>query len=201
MNSPYSSDTGSSGLGVGRNVLLYGIIGVLILAFAIMGLSSYNYAVAQESAIQANRDSAKNVLGQYGPMLKEALGVTRLQAKDVANVITASNDSRYGEGGSKATVQWSQEQNPNLDQSNYGRIINLIEAGRRDFREAQNQQIDRVRSYRTGSQQFPRVIFLPMFGKPSPGFFEKYDKIIVSSQADEAYKTGIDDGVDVANMQ
>jgi hypothetical protein len=183
---------------------LWLIVGAIIAFLLVVGLlftSSYNYAIAQESAIRANRDSAKNVLGQYAPMLREAVGVTKLQADDLRGLFEASNESRYGAEGSTAAVQWIKEQNPTLDQRNYGRIINLVEAGRRDFRAAQDQQIDRVRAYRTGSQQFPRVMFLTMIGKPTPGFFEEFEKIIVSGHANESYATGIDDGIDVTEMR
>lgn len=191
-------DAGSSSA---KYLVIAAVGAVLALAIFLMAISSYNYAIASESSIRANRDSAKNVLGQYAPMLKEAIGVTRLQASDLREVFEASNESRYGQGGSQATVQWIKEQNPSLDQRNYGRIINMIEAGRRDFRSAQEQQIDRVRAYRTGSAQFPRMLFLPMFGKPTPGFFEEYEKIVISSHARDAYETGTDDGFDFETNQ
>jgi hypothetical protein len=191
------ADSGST---LAKNLVIAGVLLVFSLFVIVSAITSFNYAVAQESTIRANRDSAKNVLGQYAPMLKEAIGVTQLQADDLREVFEASNESRYGANGTSAAVQFIQEQNPQLDQSNYGRIINLIEAGRRDFRNAQEQQIDRVRAYRTGSQQFPKAVFLPMFGKPTPGFFEEFEKIVVSDHASEAYTTGIDDGVDVGKL-
>ncbi len=181
--------------------IILGAVGLAVVVFVGSWISTNNWAIRSEASIIAQKDTAKNVLGQYGPTLREALGVTKLQANAVADVITEANKSRYGANGSGATVQWIREQNPTLDQSSYGRVLNIIEAGRRDFRDAQTQQIDRIRDYRSGSQVFPASFFLGLSGKPTPGFFEKYDKIVVSSQADEAFKTGIDDGVDTGNIQ
>jgi hypothetical protein len=195
LSHPKEEETLNKGLIIG------GIVGAIAIIFIGSWISTNNWAIRSESAIIAQKDTAKNVLGQYGPSLREALGVTKLQTKAVTDVITGANESRYGKTGSQASIQWIQEQNPTLDQSSYQRILNLIEAGRRDFRDAQTQQIDRIRDYRAGSQVFPASFFLGLAGKPTPGFFEKYDKIVVSSHADEAFKTGIDDGVDTGNIQ
>jgi hypothetical protein len=197
----YSSNNRSSDGGLTKSLVIAAIVGVLAIAFFVGLVSSYNYAVRSENAIIANRDNARNVLGQHAPRLREALGVTRLQAADLERLYTASNESRYGEGGAQAAFQFIQEQNPNLDQRNYGRIISMIEAGRTDFANEQRQQIDRVRNYRTGSQTFPRAGFLMLVGKPTPGFFEEYEKIVVSGHSDEAFKTGRDDGLDISNMR
>ncbi len=173
------------------------LFAVLVGGFLLTWMTTNNWAIRSENAIIAQHDTAKNILGQYAPTLREALGVTKLQTAAVAEVITGANESRYGEQGSQANMQWIQEQNPQLDQQSYQRVLNIIEAGRRDFREAQNQQIDRIRQYRTGAEQFPRSFFMNLSGKPSSGFFERYGRIIVSSHANEAYQTGIDDGVEV----
>lgn len=178
-----------------------GALALVVLVFVGSWIGANNWAIRSESAIIAQKDTAKNVLGQYAPTLREALGVTKLQTKALTEVITQANTSRYGADGSKAAIQFITEQNPNLDQASYQRVLNIIEAGRRDFRDAQTQQIDRIRDYRAGSQTFPNSFFLGLSGKPTAGFFEKYDKIVISSQADEAFKTGIDDGVDTGNIQ
>ncbi|AOR76557.1 hypothetical protein [Novosphingobium resinovorum] len=168
---------------------------VLMLLGGFIGAN--NTAVRREAAIIAAHTDSQNVLGQYAPKLREALGVTKLQATAVADVITKANESRYGSDGSQATIQWITEQNPSLDQSGYRRVIDLIEAGRNDFQVAQTRKIDMVRSYKTEIGTFPGVMFYSLLGKPTPGFFEKYEAIVVSGHADEAFRTHRDDGVKI----
>lgn len=113
-------------------------------------------------------------------------------------MITKANEARYGQDGSKATMQWITEQNPNLDQSSYGRIINLIEAGRNDFQQAQSRKIDQIRAYNTYRGTMPGSFFVRMAGYPTPEYVAaNYDKIVVSGHAATAFDTGIDNGVNL----
>lgn len=180
-----------------RNIALLAIPAVLALALAVGLVGANNTAVRFENNIVASHADSQNVLGQYAPRLKEALGVTKLQASAVADVITKANETRYGSEGSQATIQWIKEQNPYLDQSTYRRIIDLIEAGRNDFQTAQTRKIDQIRAYRTELGLFPGTLFYSFLGKPTSGFFEKYEGIVISGHADKAFKTLRDDGVDI----
>ncbi len=174
-----------------------GIVGLFVGAFVIAYVSANNTGNRMERGIEGSHEQGRNVLGQYAPRLREALGVTKIQASAVADVITKANEARYGKEGSDATVQWIQEQNPSLDQSNYRRVIDLIEAGRNDFQRAQQDKIDRLRDYKTALGNMPGSFFLSMAGYPTPGFLDKYEKIVVSGHTDEAFTTGRDDGVNL----
>ena len=183
-------------LGAGMIALI--VIGVLAVGFVIAYVSANNSANRMEQGIKASHEQGKNVLGQYAPRLREALGVTKIQAAAVADVITKANESRYGKEGSGATMQWIQEQNPNLDQSNYGRVINLIEAGRNDFQRAQTDKIDRIRAYDTALGNMPGSFFYRLAGYPTPAYVSaNYGKLVISGHADEAFTTGRDDGVNL----
>jgi hypothetical protein len=169
-------------------------VGLIILA---MVFSYNNAAVNAEAGIVASYNQSENVLGQLAPKLKEALGVTSIQTDALEKIIKGANESRYGSDGSKATVQWIKEQNPTLDQSGYSRVISMIESGRNDFAREQKMKTDRIRDYRTMTSSMPGKFFYTMLGFPTPGFFDKYEKNVVSSHADNAFKTGIDDGVNL----
>lgn len=171
------------------------IVAALFFVGAIV--SANNSATRMEAGIIAAHDQSRNVLGQYAPKLREALGVASLQAEAVEDIITAANESRYGGDGSQATKQWIREQNPNLDQRSYGRVIEMIEAGRTDFMTAQEIKLDRVRVYRTSLAAWPGAFFYGIVGKPTPGFIEKYEQIVISGDAERAFTTMRDDGVDV----
>ena len=175
------------------------IIGLSVAAFAalilMMAVGYNNTAANYEASIIAADTDSQNVLGQYAPKLQEAIGVSKLQVNAVKDVISGANASRYGADGSKADVQWIQEQNPQLNQQSYQTILDIIQAGRDTFQLTQRRKIDEIRSYRSSTQQIPGKWFYSMMGYPTPGFFDKYDHIVVSSHAQKAFQTGIDDGV------
>lgn len=180
-------------------------IGVIAGSFLLIGLvfvgmyvSANNSGNRHENIVKFAHEDSKNVLGQYAPRLREALGVTKIQETAVADVITKANESRYGKTGSSATVQWIQEQNPNLDQASYGRIINMIEAGRNDFQNKQTEKLDKIRQYETALGNMPGSFFLRLAGYPTPAYLQAhYDKVVISGHADEAFTTGRDDGVNL----
>lgn len=183
-----------------------GIFGAIAIALVMAFASIYNTAVRMEEGIIAAHTQTENVLGQHAPKLKEALGVTELQTDALVKLFTSANESRYGGDGSKASVQWIQEQNPNLDQSNYGKIITMLEASRNDFMNAQQVKIDKVRPYRTYTRSLFTGTVLGWAGFPKKAvdkagneheFFAFYGKVVVSGHAAKAFETGIDDGVDV----
>lgn len=183
---------------------LFAIGGVFAFIFLIVGIvvSANNGAASAEEQIIAAHDDSRNVLSQYAPKISDALGVTSIQTDALQKLFESSNESRYGEDGSTANVQFIREQNPNLDQSNYGKIIQMIEAGRNDFQAAQKVKIDKVRAYRTSLRTFPGGAIKGMLGYPKPTddgtpFFKAYGEIVVSGHADNAFKTGIDNGLGI----
>lgn len=177
--------------------MIFAALALIVLSIFGGLASANNKAVTFESNIVAADQQSQNVLGQYAPRLREALGVTKLQSAAVVDVISGANETRYGKSGSQATVQWIQEQNPTLDQGSYRRIIELVEAGRNDFQLAQERKIDMVRTYRTELGLFPGNLFYGFLGKPTPSFFDKYGQIVISNHAADAFATHRDDGLDL----
>ncbi len=181
-------------------MIVLGGIGALLLLFIAGYISGNNTGNRHEQGIIASHEQTRNVLGQYAPKLRDALGVTKIQAGAVEDIITGANESRYGKTGSQATMQWITEQNPALDQSSYGKIVDIVSAGRNDFQNAQKDKIDRIRSYRTAVGNFPGGFFIKLAGYPTEGFFAKYEKIVTSGHAEDAFATGRDDGVNLNGL-
>ena len=180
--------------------IVLGVLGVLIVGLVIAYVSANNTGNRYERNIEASFTESQNVLGQHAPKIREAIGVTKVQTKAVEDVITGANQSRYGADGSKATMQWITEQNPNLDQSTFNRIVAMIEAGRNDFQRAQSRTIDQNRAYKTALGNMPGSFFLHMAGYPTADYLSKnYDQIVMSGHASDAFKTRRDDGVDLTN--
>lgn len=179
-------------IGLAVGFVTFGIIGTAI--------SASNTANRFEKTIKASHRDSENILGQYAPKLAEQIGVSKLQANAVRDIISGANETRYGEQGSQASIQWIQEQNPTLDQSNYRVILETIEAGRNDFKIKQTMKIDQLREYETALGNIPGGLMMKLTGWPSEDFFEKYEVIIVSDHAGKAFETGRDNGLDISKM-
>jgi hypothetical protein len=175
-----------------------GILGVLVVGFVIAYISANNSGNRYEQNIAASFTQSKNVLGQYAPKIREALGVTKVQTRAVEDVITGANQSRYGADGSKAVTQFINEQNPNLDQTTFNRVVAMIEAGRNDFQTAQERTIDQNRAYKTALGNMPGSFFLHLAGYPTASYTSaRYDDIVISGHAGDAFQTRRDDGVNL----
>lgn len=174
-----------------------GVVGLIVVAFLGMLMSANNRAASMEQGIIAAHDDSRNILGQLAPKIKEALGVTKMQTKALEDIIRTANETR--KLNDDAVMQWVQEQNPQLDQSGYTKVIAIVEAARNDFANKQTDKLERVRVYRTALKRQPMGFFYGMAGYPTGGeaFFAKYGEIVTSSHSQEAFRTGTDDGIDI----
>lgn len=180
-----------SGLIVGLTVL--GIFAVLGLIAVTSLISANNSGVKQEAGLKNQYSNMEQVLGQYSLKVVEAAQVPTLQKEALKEVAIAALQGRYGENGSQATFQWIQEQNPNVDQSTYLKIQQIIEGGRDNFQNEQTKFLDMKRSYETDLGSFPSGIWLKLLGFPKKSL-EDY-KLISSEHAQETFATGVDKGI------
>lgn len=184
-------------IGVG-GLIAISFVALLVIGIGTVAVSYIKYAnmgARMENTIKAEYENMQNILGQYAPKIRDALGVTELQTDAVLKVFTGANESRYGKGGSNATFQWIKEQNPNLDQETFKKVQQMIEAGRNKFENAQTKFIDTKRTYQTQLDYVWSGLWMSIAGYPKINL-DDY-KIVKSSHATEAFETGIDDGLNI----
>lgn len=172
------------------------VVGILaVLGVTVIGsyVSNYNYGNEAEKTIVAEYENLHNVLGQYSVKVKEAAQIPSMQTEDLAKLFNGSIAARYGTDGSQATMQWLKEQNPNLDQSTYLQIQRIIEAGRDEFKNHQTKFIDSKRTYETSLGYLWQGMWLRIAGYPKIDLAAY--KTVTSNHAEEAFKTGIDNGI------
>lgn len=171
----------------------------LVFGAGLLALGAYiNYAnkgAEWEQQVDATYRNNQNILGQYSLKVKEAAKVSDKYSGALKDIISSALDARYGEDGSKAMFQWIKEQNPNLDPSVYIKLQQIVEAGRNEFKVSQTSLLDQCRVYKTATQYVWSGFWLKLAGYPKEGL-EKKCTVIVSEYSSEAYKTGIEKGVD-----
>lgn len=155
------------------------VVGGIIIASAIFGaMSSGN---RMENTILASYDENRNQLSTYTSMVAEAAQVPAMQRDDLAKVVTAALEGRYGQDGSKAVFQMIQEQNPNIDSSVYTKLQQIIQAGRTDFKMSQDQRIDRCRTYKTEIGSPWNGFWLRLVGYPKIDLKDKCEVVVLGS--------------------
>lgn len=167
------------------------VLMVMVAVIAIVAyVSNYNYGNRAEQTIKAEYTNMENILAQYSLQIGEAAQIPNMQADDLQRIFTNTLDARYGSDGSQAAFQWIQEQNPNLDQSTYLKIQQLIEAGRNRFENAQTKFIDTKRVYETNLGYLWKGFWLRTAGYPTLNLADY--AIISSSHAQQAFETKVD---------
>lgn len=169
---------------------ILGVIGVAIAVLVGSYFTAYSSANKSENLLVALKENNENILAQYGQKISEAAQIPQMQADDLTRIFTASLEARYGADGSKAGMQWIQEQNPQLDQATYLRLQTMIEAGRKDFELGQTKLIDAKRSYQTALGSLWTGTFMRIAGFPKINL-EDF-KPVSTARAKDAFETGIE---------
>jgi hypothetical protein len=95
-----------------------------------------------------------------------------------------------GSGGS--VVKWIRESVPNVSADTFRNLQNIITGSRDTFAMRQRELLSLKAQHDTLLGSFPSGAILKMFGR------EKIDvKIVTSTKAEETFKKGVDDKVDL----
>lgn len=153
-----------SGLVIGLSIL--GVILAIIATVVIVFVNAANYGNRAEVSLQKVWTNNQNILGQYTLKVQEIASVPEMYKSDLKEVMTSVMTARMGADGSKAMFQWFQEQNIPFDSSMYGKIQQVIEAGRNEFQNAQTRLVDEKAVYQTALGSIPQGWILGLVGYP-----------------------------------
>ena len=182
--------------GIATFHILIGVIVVaLLIGLALAGsyISAYNYGNRSEKSLSTKLEDNQQILGQYTIKVGEMAQVPKAMRNDLLKVIEATFTGRYGQDGSKATWQWIQEQNPNLDPALYNRLQQTMEAGRNEFTRAQTELLDQKRVYTTNLDSFWTGFWLRMAGYPKIKLEDI--KVVKAANTEQVFSEGVDPGV------
>lgn len=177
-------------------VLLLAIAGVFAVILATLGMSyvsAFNTGNSFEQRIKAQYESNQNNMSQYQTKIIEMAQVPDMYRDDLAKIIKETMEGRYGDDGVKSTITMISEQNPNLDPSMYTKIQQAIEAGRNDFKVAQDQLIDVKRSYETALGSWWGGMWLRIAGYPKIKL-DDY-KILKTDKVVKQFEEGRDEAI------
>lgn len=186
-------------------VAILGFLSLILVGCLIFGgmvISKRNSFVRVENNITTSYDESKNVHSNYVLRIQEMAQVPKMATKQLAELVKASNEGRYGADGSKAVFQFLKEQNPNIPDSLFTNIQKEMVGGRLDFQSKITRVIDNKKvAYNMLDDTIGGFILKDILGMPRrnigyDGGKDDYP-VIMSESSVETFKTGVDKGVNI----
>lgn len=189
-----AAEGGNTSIFTTRNIWIAVIVAVMVMAG--YTVTKRNSFVRQEIAITASYDANKATLDKITQTIQGSGLAADKYGDIVIKAITAAMTGRYGPEGSKAAMQWIQENQPNIDPAIFNKLQQVIEANYAEWASAQITLRDRVRVYETDTQEWPGALVAGALGYPRKGFdIALYKRMIATDDTNDAFKTGKMKGV------
>lgn len=172
------------------------IIGVLILAGAIVGLMKYatiKREIQLRNLTEAQVEVAKANFDKMWKIIKQQAGVTDKSKDDFIAMYTPLMEGRYGGEKGNPLMKWIQEQNPTFDfASLHGKLMRSIEDNRTEFFNEQKKLISYGNNYKMFVEDPLTQFFI---GKKEPIDYSQF--VITSAVTKAVYDTGEENDIDL----
>ncbi len=176
--------------------------GIAALLVVMLGMTYFKYANMKagfETSIESKKDSTENALASFSSKAKDILSAAKIGIDAQTKIIERANQARYGGEGSKAVVQFITEQNLAIPSEYITKLQVVIDDGREEFKQGQDELLDQCRAYKLQLKQPWSGFWLNLAGAPSADFDMTYNCDIVSnSYAADAMKTKRAEALDLS---
>jgi len=177
---------------IGGAVALVSIVTIFAVVSGVYCLSTYNTQQRlwnlYSSKVEANRADLSNLKSK----LPEAARVSTAQMESLAQLFNGYAAARTPESNG-AIMRWVQESIPNVDQTTFKNLQNIISATRDSWTERQKELVDISRAYNTNLDTQPSGLVLKVFGN-----FERIKPIVITTaDTARAFETGRDEALDL----
>lgn len=175
---------------------VFGIVAGVFLAVILLGAggvflayqSMYDTAVGFENNIKKLNKQSEASLSSTTIKIQNAVGLNSQYTDSLKEVVRAAVEGRYGKDGSKATMQWIQEQNPVYDSKVILKVQDIIDGGGSEFKITQDRKIEECTKYETSRDSLVRGFFLRLAGFPKKDV-EDMCAVISDAATQDAFKT------------
>lgn len=165
-----------------------GLLFVCILFF--MGIGFHNSEVKLRNLITNKQTDNKSQMDKMWKNISQTAQVTDMQKSALIEIFNGYAQARTGGGNNGSLMKWVQETVPNVDQTTYTKLQNIILAERDGFAMRQKEILDFKREHDNLIDTFPNNIFAALLGR------NKINVVIVTSTRTEtAFETGRDDDI------
>jgi hypothetical protein len=164
------------------------IVIVLCVMLAVSYFSYSNKEIMLRNAASAQEKENETVFDKMTKTILQEAQINDKYSSDFKEVVLKNTEARYKD--KDPAMLWITEQNPQLPQETYLKIMNAIEALRAEFQQRQAKLISIQQEHKNLIQLFPGSIFLS-------GRQVLEIKIVSSTKAKEAFSTGKEDDIDI----
>jgi hypothetical protein len=197
FSKPNQREDAMKGIIIGIAAMFVGIIVIAAIAIGTVAIEKFNWATQQETSIQYSYKDLQNIKSSYTAKVKEMAQIPDMYADKLKEVVSAAIEGRYGKDGSRAVMQWIQEQNPTtIDTKMFERVQLVIESGRNDFETAQRKHLELMRVYETQLKTFPGNVILGTVLRFPKINLADY-QIIVLKDVQKQFETHTDETLDL----
>ena len=169
---------------------------VVLVSFGITYVNTSNEGTRYEVGIEKQHKATQNVLSAYTLKVQEMAQVPDKYKEDLKGVISATFEGRYGKDGSKAVMQWIQEQNLQFDSKLYLNLQAVMEAGRDEFKLAQDKKLDICGNYEAARGYVVKGWFLGFAGFPKKDV-DTLCKIVLDTKTNKTFETGLAEPISI----
>lgn len=162
-------------------------------------INAHNTAVSKEESTKSTYMQYKNSRTSYVNRIMEMMQVPDMMVDNTIKVIEANLEGRYGENGNQAVMSFIAENNIGLEAGIHTRLMNEMNAGRRDI-QVMGDRIEEIkRSYRTDLRSFWRGKMMRAQGFPTinighNGMPDDFP-ILLSDETRTAFESGTDNAI------
>lgn len=201
-------------------------VGAFFAVLVIVAVSLFAWAngiqkemIDRETALTAEFKTNQTELSQYTLAIKEAVGIADRGTDALDKVLKDAIRGRYdgdtsAQPGGGALFSAITEAYPDLTANTamYAKVQDEIISGRKAFKNKQNALSDKIRAYdKWRTSGFIHSAVTSMVGAPSDALrvtidgnvttgkaaLDKMDQQVNSSESNEAFKSGVDNGLDL----
>lgn len=172
-------------LGLG-GFFLFGIILAIMVVSVYFGYS--NAEVRLRNTITAKQTDNQSELDNMQKKIAQSAGITQEQAKYVKDLIIGNAQARSTGSGQLATLV--REAVPNVDISTFKQLMNVVTSSRDSFTMRQKEILDLKREHDNLRTTFPSSLVCG--GRP-----EIKVVVVTSDRAEESFRTGKDNDIDL----
>jgi len=164
---------------------------LVIMFFWTVGV--YNGEARMRNAIVAKQKDNTSEFDSMWKKIDQVAQVTDMQKEALKDIIVSHAKARTGtEENKNLLMKWVQESVPNVDQSTFTKLMNVITSSRDGFAFRQKELLDLSREHNNLLTVFPGSMVLSILGKQPIDV-----TIVTSTRTENVFKTGKDDDVNL----
>jgi len=169
------------------------IFGLFALFLALGWYNNYSAALQERELIHASKSNVEGVFDNTWKKISQSTQVVKFDRNSLRDIIVQNAQARTGSGNQGSLMKWVQESVPNVSSDTTKQLINIINGARDEYIVQQTGYNDHVRAY----NQRLVTPFIGFLLTHVNGLTKEDYLAITSTRSKEAFKTGVDDEVDL----